>query len=570
MKKLLAIALVAVMSLGALVSCGMPTFLPNGSPTESVTDESSGDIGDNGQNADSDVNDENSGNTESDEISNGNENIDDNVNDENTDNGNADSGNTDSGNNDNGNTDSGNTDSGNTDSGNTDSGNTDSGNTDSGNDDNGNTDGGNTDSGNTDGGNTDGGNTDGGNTDGGNTDADDSGEGDEDTHDHEEEFPATCQTESKCLICGESFGGLDEGNHEGEEKWESTKDGHKKVYSCCGAVVEDQTGHTFVNSKCSVCGYECNEHEADGDLCKTCKAFVAHTYSNNKCVNCGLDLRKAEIAQGDTIYFGSYPQSAVSASFTAGTWVEHNKAWYCDITENGVKYRGVKTSESGAVSWFKYDPIKWVVLEVKDGKALIISDLVIDAQAYQKDVTYAEGDDKYHKENSYNPSGTLANNYKDSTIRNWLITTFYNTAFGDLQKEVIAMTVVDNDDKVIGDYTNGNKFFCEDTEDKIFLLSKGEVKMYDSFNENGERMKKVTDYAKIQGAYSDENGGDWWWLRTPTYTSEKTYGSGNNAVTIKTPNKSDTAHNIKVDGSIWSTVVTTDTGGVVPAMWINI
>ena len=559
MKKLLAIALVAMMSLGALVSCGMPTFIPNGSPTESVTDESSGDIGDNGQNADSDVNDENSGNTESDEILNGNENIDDNVNDENTDNGNADSGNTDSENNDNGNTDSGNTDSGNTDSGNTDSGNTDSGNTDSGN---------------TDSGNTDSGNTDSGNTDGGNTDADDSGEGDEDTHEHEEEFPATCQTESKCLICGESFGGLDEGNHEGEEKWESTKDGHKKVYSCCGAVVEDQTGHTFVNSKCSVCEYECNEHEADGDLCKTCKAFVAHTYSNNKCVNCGLDLGKVEIAQGDTVYFGSYPQSAVSGSFTAGTWVEHNKVWYCDITENGVKYRGVKTSENGAVSWFKYDPIKWVVLEVKDGKALIISDLVIDAQAYQKDVTYAEGDDKYHKENSYNPSGTLANNYEDSTIRNWLITTFYNTAFGDLQKEVIAMTVVDNDDKVIGDYNtaNGNKFFCDDTEDKIFLLSKGEVKMYGNFNENSERSQNTSDYAKVlitANGY-EPNGAAWWWLRTPTYTSTTPYKENGKDVSVDTQNKSDRAHVIKTDGSINSYTISLTTGGVVPVMWINI
>ena len=303
-----------------------------------------------------------------------------------------------------------------------------------------------------------------------------------------------------------------------------------------------------------------------------CKAFVAHTYSNNKCVNCGLDLGKAEIAQGDMIYFGFYPQSKVSGSFTAGTWVEHNKVWYCDIIDNGVKYRGVKTSENGAVSWFKYDPIKWMVLEVKDGKALIISDLVIDAQAYQKDVTYAEGDDKYHKENSYNPSGTLANNYEDSTIRNWLITTFYNTAFGELQKEVIAMTVVDNDDKVIGDYTNGNKFFCEDTEDKIFLLSKGEVKMYDKFNQNSERSQNTSDYAKVlitANGY-EPNGAAWWWLRTPTYTSTTTYNENGDDVSVDTQNKSDRAHVIKTDGSIYSYTVDLTTGGVVPAMWINI
>lgn len=560
MKKLLAIALVAMMSLGALASCGTPTINPNGAPSESVTDEQNEVVDDNDQNVDEGVKDENNGNTENDENSNGNENVDDNINDENTDNSN--------------------TDNGNTDSGNTDSGNTDSGNTDSG------------------------------NTDGGNTDADDSGEGDEDTHDHEEEFPATCKTESKCSICGEPFGGLDEGNHEGEEEWDSTNEGHKKVYSCCGAVVEEQTEHTFVNSKCSVCEYECNEHEADGDLCKMCKAFVAHTYSNNKCVNCGLDLGKAEIAQGDAVYFGSYPQSAVTNSslkttlnskagtlptaLNAQNWIsygyeENETMWYIDIEYNGEKYRGVyyttarpthldsntgdqQTSNGYAVGtayWFKYEPIKWTVLDLEAGKAFVLSELIIDAQPYEDNVSFSNADNR--DEAAYNgsdgvPAGTYANNYEYSRIRNWLITTFYNTAFSDIQKEVILTTAVDNSDNVIGDYSNGNKFFSNDTEDKIFLLSKGEGKQTEygftytkGETANDTRTKTVTDYAKVQGVSVGGTNGDggWWWLRTPTYNSDKI-------------NKSDVAHNIKIAGTYWSSNVYLTTGGVVPAMWINI
>lgn len=550
MKKLLAIALVAMMSLGALASCGTPTINPNGAPSESVTDEQNEVVDDNDQNVDEGVKDENNGNTENDENSNGNENVDDNINDENTDNSN-------------------------TDNGNTDSGNTDSGNTDSG------------------------------NTDGGNTDADDSGEGDEDTHDHEEEFPATCKTESKCSICGEPFGGLDEGNHEGEEKWDSTNEGHKKVYSCCGAVVEEQTEHTFVNSKCSVCEYECTVHESDGHSCKICKKFVAHTYSNNKCTKCGLERNAKKVT------FGSYPQSKVTNStlistlngkvgkpdtnakaWTSYNYVENANMWYTDIEEGGNKYRGVYFTEyrpsnirfdatdmvSGAINnnqsangyttsnvyWFKYDPITWTIIaeDTSENKILVLCDMIVDAQAYD-----TEGSDDYY----------------DSTIRKWLNETFINTAFNDLQRDVILTSLVDNKGHAVGDYPNGNNTSIQkatDSNDKIFLLSKGEAKngekkdgvpytfLGDDYIFSNElRKRTATDYAESQGAYADEkfkasNDSDsinqgWWWLRTPSYSS----GADTNGTQ---------AHRIKPDGTFHSLAVYQTAAGVVPAMWINI
>ena len=550
MKKLIAISLVALMMLGALASCSQPVIVDPNAPLIGSDNIIENNNDQNANNGESEKNEENN-----------DENVDDGENqenNENTDNGNNQENNGSSDNDDN-QVNNGSSDN-NENQENSGSGENDpnaNGGNNNANDDNDNTE--------------------------DKTDGDEANGKEEDTAcDHsgnENETEATCITETICSVCDKPFGGLDEGNHEGEEEWLSTKEGHKLIYSCCKATIEEQVAHSFVDSKCTVCEYECTVHESDGHSCKICKKFVAHTYSNNKCTKCGLDLGKATIKQGDTISFGSYPQSKVSGSFTAGTWVVHNKVWYTDITSNNVKYRGVKTSENGTISWFKYEPIEWRVLEVKDGKALIMSDLVIDAQAYQSNVTYADGDEKYHKEYSYNASGTYANNYEDSTIRNWLITTFYESAFNDLQKEVIALTKVENDDNAIGDYSNGNKFFCSDTEDKIFLLSKGEVKntsygftYVKNETTNSSRQLGTSDYsyAVIKANGYEPTSGAWWWMRTPTYSSTKDYKEGTNTVTIQTPNKSDTAQNIKVNGTIWSTVVTEPAGGVVPTMWIQL
>lgn len=566
MKKFLALTLVILMILGTLASCGKRgDYVPNESGTDEVTDEV----------LTPDVDGDGNG----DEQTNG---------DENADNGNADGGNTDGGNTDGGNTDGGNTDGGNTDGGNTDGGNTNGGNTDNGNTNNG-------------------GSTEptacthtGGtatctkkavcttcNQEYGELAAHTGGTatcaakaictvcsqpyGELSTIHGDDKSGATCKTQAICSICDAPNGGLDANSHEDEEEWVSDANGHKTVYKCCnaaGRTCPTVTSHNYgSNDACTVCGYV------------NTNARHAHNYVNKQCSLCGLKLENATVSVGDVIYFGTYPQSAASGSFTAGEWIQDNGVYYTDIESGGNKYRGVKTSANGAVSWFKYDPIAWEVLAIDGNKALILSELVIDAQAYQENVNYAVGDNVYHKEYSYNEDGTYANNYKDSTIREWLITTFYNNAFSNLQKEVIAMTTVDNDDNVIGDYSNGNKFFCEDTEDKIFLLSKGEVKIEDygftyTKNEtsNETKQKGTSDYSyKVITAngYEPTNGA-WWWLRTPAYSATREYNDNGTKVTIDSTNKSDLAHNIKVVGTIWSTVVNTTSGGVVPAMWIYI
>ena len=74
---------------------------------------------------------------------------------------------------------------------------------------------------------------------------------------------------------------------------------------------------------------------------------------------------------------------------------------------------------------------------------------------------------------------------------------------------------------------SSNPYACEDTEDKVFLLSHAEVTnsaygfSSDQSAYDTARQKQPTDYVMAQGAYTYRNsGGDYdgnstWWLRSP-------------------------------------------------------
>ena len=261
---------------------------------------------------------------------------------------------------------------------------------------------------------------------------------------------------------------------------------------------------------------------------------------------------------GTTVTFGSYPQKEVTdttlveslttkagelpSSLDKKNWtaIENmTDTWYIDVTENGKKYRGVYFTtyrpaaadgtgtvqydngyETEKAYWFEYSPISWTILKEDGGKAFIFCDLAINAQPYD----------------------SFSNSYAGSAIRNWLNSDFYNTAFNKLQQALIVETVVDNSADSTG--TADNQYASENTNDKVFLLSRPEAKEL-SFN-----TKEVTDYAKVMGVY--QSGNCWWWTRSPYHK------------------ESDIAYRIKTDGTVHSSVVSVTTGGVVPALWINL
>ena len=162
-------------------------------------------------------------------------------------------------------------------------------------------------------------------------------------------------------------------------------------------------------------------------------------------------------------------------------------------------------------------------LEEKDGTALLMANIILDAQPY------------YHsrKERSEVGKTIHPNNYKESDIRKWGNETFCETAFDALAKQIIETTTVDNSASTTA--SGSNSYACENTEDKVFLLSYKEI-LNTSYGfssswstKDTARQLKSTDYAKSQGIHvstiSSSLGNSNWWLRSP-YSYKNDYVAG--------------------------------------------
>ena len=154
------------------------------------------------------------------------------------------------------------------------------------------------------------------------------------------------------------------------------------------------------------------------------------------------------VSKSDHVYFGSYPQ-----------------------TIYGKKQR-----------------IEWRVLAVEDGKALLISEYILDAKPYhsiEREITW-----------------------QDCTLRKWLNNEFISKAFtAEEQKQIVLKTNQNPDNPTY------NALGCEPTEDRVFRLNMVEVKQY--FGSDSDCLTKPTAYAKKNGAFvSVDNGNVWWWLRS--------------------------------------------------------
>ena len=96
------------------------------------------------------------------------------------------------------------------------------------------------------------------------------------------------------------------------------------------------------------------------------------------------------------------------------------------------------------------------------------------------------------------------------------------------------------------------------------MLSRAELKntaygfVNDGLVQDSARKKQASEYAiaRLNGGY-DATSGAWWWMRT---------GAPHETDTVR----ADLAHTIKVNGTIKNAVVNSVTGGVLPAMWVNV
>lgn len=191
------------------------------------------------------------------------------------------------------------------------------------------------------------------------------------------------------------------------------------------------------------------------------------------------------------------------------------------------------------------EPIEWTVLDVQDGRALLLSRYALDAKPYHE----AKEDDTWE---SY---GVV---YWDScSLRAWLNGEFLETAFSSEEQAAILTTEVDNGEGQSADGWPARA--GADTEDRIFLLSYHEaLELY--FPDIEARRRAPTAYAEANGAYASDvfqaDGRDtgFWWLRSPVNGED--YRAG--AIT-----------NVGAPAGIPPWALAQDVG-VCPALWLQL
>ena len=234
-------------------------------------------------------------------------------------------------------------------------------------------------------------------------------------------------------------------------------------------------------------------------------------------------MESGRVVTWDCLWFGSYPQTEIApndamyAQLKSADWDANG-----DTTVGGSKYCRISKSDAtnshdwtedgyGSVDYryFRYEPIKWRVLEVSGSTAFVLADRALDGKQYN-----AEG-------------GNIT--WSASTVRSWLngygatsnqqeidysSKSFISTAFSSDEASAILTTDVANPPSTL-------QWSGPDTEDKIFLLSavEADVSTY-GFESGGTNIEarrcRLTDYAHAMGAsYSTEYKSNCsWWLRT--------------------------------------------------------
>ena len=134
-------------------------------------------------------------------------------------------------------------------------------------------------------------------------------------------------------------------------------------------------------------------------------------------------------------------------------------------------------------------PLEWRVLAVENGRALLITDKLIDYIMYNDKLDSVI--------------------WGSCTLRKWMNNDFINKAFSTSEQVQIATVTNQN--------TNNQKFRTKGgniTQDKIFALSTDEANIY--FPLVSDKKAYTTDYAHKKG-YDQEDRSGWWWLRSPGY-----------------------------------------------------
>jgi hypothetical protein len=224
----------------------------------------------------------------------------------------------------------------------------------------------------------------------------------------------------------------------------------------------------------------------------------------------------------ETVKFGNWPQSladvtGVTLTVTGKIYDGKNAEYSGD---DGNKY--VKVDDS----YYKVEPITWRIIAYNsDGSKRLLADKIYSCIPYSADYlnecyTIPSNNYKYSNIRAYLNSTKNQYEIDYGTPRkfdvDWTGTGFLTTAFTSTELEKIKTVLVDNSAATTANSLN--HWVCENTEDKVYLLSyKDATKKLYGLGNAEDRIMKATDYARANGAFqsSSEGFGGIWWLRSP-------------------------------------------------------
>lgn len=183
---------------------------------------------------------------------------------------------------------------------------------------------------------------------------------------------------------------------------------------------------------------------------------------------------------------GEYPQTKVTDDELI---TKLNSITQIDA-QGYVSYGGEKYQAKNYY-WRKVEPIQWRFLSQDGDNVRFVSEKVLDDQAWNK---------------TEHENGIYRNNYKYSDIRAWLNSDFLQQAFY-YDPSLIQTVNVDNSAESTDE--SSNPFACEDTQDKVYLLSCKDVRNKEyGFTDDASRI-----------AYDAAGNASGYWLRSPDRSS---------------------------------------------------
>ena len=212
-----------------------------------------------------------------------------------------------------------------------------------------------------------------------------------------------------------------------------------------------------------------------------------------------------------------------------------NQSQYSTGPAAGSPYANLRVGDVVTMGRYEQDnnynngsePVQWRVLDIRDGRALLLSVYGLETMAYHWNA--------------------VSVTWENCSLRAYLNSNFYNGVFADNERQWILQTWNNNPNSArYGTYGGNN------TYDYVFLLSQDEIRYY--FPTEPSRKTQPTAVARAHGAYgtADVNCA-WWWLRSPGMSTSAASSINSIGVLLDT-----------------GPVVNDVTGMIRPAMWINL